>query len=99
MLTKEQKQDALNQLRTHCKLEMEKPSRDQQFLSVRSSLYTLGFHGEDCTQVMDAISEHGFRYCFDHEYEQSDGTYPRADVCYWMPDQLESRLPLYFWRD
>lgn len=93
-LTNEQLDDALKQLHTHCQLEMEKPIRDQEFLSVRASLYTLGFHGEDAQQVMDAIYAHGFTYCFDSEY----GTKPNEMACYWMPDQLKSRLPFSFWK-
>jgi len=98
-LTNEQIEDAVKQLRTHCALEMEKPARDWQYMCVRGILHDLGYHGEDTVQIMDAIYDHGFTYCFDPDYQHANSdTYPSADSCYWMPDQLSSRLPGWLYK-
>ena len=94
-LTVSQMEDALNQLHVHCDLALEDNYR---MICVRGSLHDLGFHGADCDQIMQAIYNHGFTYCFDPSFPTADGHRVSADVCYWGPDQLKSRLPRTFWK-
>lgn len=71
-------------------------------VSCRSVLYSLGYHGEDAEQVLQYLYDKGFTYCFDSQFLSATGIpgddskeYPSADVCYWGPDQLKSRLDSY----
>lgn len=64
--------------------------------SVRGVLYKLGYHGQDCEQMITLIAKAGFDYCMDPQVPCKDesGNYysPNEDACHWAPDQLLSRL-------
>lgn len=93
-MTKDQIKDAIEQMKVHCDLKMD----GYQMVSARGALHELGFHGEDAEEVLQAIHHGGFTNCLDHHFKSGgvypDFTpeYPSADVCYWGPDQLKSRL-------
>ena|ERR1043165_235802 len=97
MLSEEQVKEAIEQMKVTCDLKM------QGYLpvSARSVLYELGYHGENCEQVLQYIYDRGFTYCFDSHFRsewydpnkrEQVSEYPDPDVCYWGPDQLKSRL-------
>jgi hypothetical protein len=101
MLNHDEMNEALVSLKSYCDSKMS----PYTLISVRHSLRTLGYHNGDLDQLMQAIYDHGFRYCFDPQFKCSDGipgsdkqVYPTSDVCYWGPDQLKSRLPMSFWQ-
>lgn len=93
MLTNEQVKEAVEQMKVHCDLKMP----NYEMVSARGVLHELGY-GADVEQVLQAIYNEGFTYCFDPYFKSSNGLgdggmeYPSADVCYWGPDQLKSRL-------
>ena len=85
-MTKEQTLDAIEQMKVHCKMTME---GDYDYLSARGTLYTLGFHGEECEHVLKTLFDGGFKNCLDPSYSEIRIS---EDVCYWGADQLLSRL-------
>jgi hypothetical protein len=94
-LTREQIKEAIEQMRTHCDLKME----NYEMVSARGTLYELGYHDEDCEDVLAALYNNGFSYCLDSHFKCSNGIpnngaleYPSQDACHWGPDQLKSRL-------
>lgn len=90
-MTKDQIREAITQMKTHCEIKM--PA--YEMISARGALYELGFHGEDAEEVLEALFEGGFTYCLDphfHRSPRADEGPISADVCYWGPDQLLSRL-------
>jgi hypothetical protein len=94
-MTDDQVGEAVDQMRSHCQFLVEKA--DYSGVAARSALYLLGYHGEDADQVIEAIAEEGFTYCLDPQVKSYSGVedehfYPNEDACYWMPDQLKSRL-------
>lgn len=86
MLTDDQVQSAIRQMLVSCELKM----KDYEPMTARGTLYSLGFHGEDCEQILKFISDGGFNYCLDPEFQEGERI--SLDVCYWGPDQLASRL-------
>jgi len=98
-LTEEQCQEAVGQMIVHCRLIMEQYKAgvgEYESVSARSVLKTLGYE-EDIPQVLEFIAQGGFDYCLDPAipmtgHHEARGERPNRDVCYWGPDQLESRL-------
>jgi len=94
MLNIPQTLEAIEQMKIHC--ELKTPS--YEMVSARGALYELGYDEEAAEDVLDYIYNSGFTYCLDSKYkspmhkESSAPEYPSADVCYWGPDQLKSRL-------
>ena len=86
-LSTEQIHDAIRQMLVSCELKM----KDYEPMTARGTLYSLGFHGEDCEQILRYIADGGFNYCLDPEYHEGEQRIS-LDVCYWGPDQLASRL-------
>jgi hypothetical protein len=98
-MTKDQKLEAIEQMKSHCELILE---GDWEMLSARGCLYTLGFHGEDADEVIELIRLGGFTNCLDPSVyiaqESGKTMLPNEDACYWGPDQLLSRLQCLFIR-
>lgn len=91
--------EAIEQMKVHCEIKMQ----NYELVSARSCLYELGYHGQDAEEVLQKIYDGGFTYCLDSHFK-SQGVYPdfipeypSPDVCYWGPDQLESRLSALFY--
>jgi hypothetical protein len=75
----------------------EKHLPNYDMVSCRSVLREAGYDNEEIGVVLRYIADHGFEYCLDATIECSshgDPTkiFPSANVCYWGPDQLISRL-------
>ena len=88
---------AVGQMKTYCDTLM----ADYKPVSARSALNAVNAKGRydevEVEQILQAIYDAGFQYCFDRKFLSSngmDGTqeYPADSVCYWGPDQLKSRL-------
>lgn len=93
MLTEIQVHEAIRQMVIHCRLLMVQP---YEVTSARRVLQELGYE-EHMDQVLRHIADGGFDYCLDHTipmtgHHEARGEKPDPDVCYWGPDQLESRL-------
>lgn len=108
MLTKQQIEEAVVQMKTSCDLKM----KGYEPVSARGLLNELGFGG-DADQVLEYLFEGGFTYCLDPKFAAThfDPNNPEAvngmvtdhapaRACYWGPDQLKSRLEwvLPFWK-
>jgi hypothetical protein len=91
-MTEAQIKEAIQQMLTHCEIKM----ASYELISARGTLYELGYHGDDAEQVLQHCYDRGFTYCLDPDYHRSprgdDQGRISADVCYWGPDQLASRL-------
>ena len=90
-MTKAQISEAIDQMKVSCDLKM----ANYEMVSARGLLYELGYHGDDAEAVLQACADSGFNYCLDPAYHVSPSNDPgpiSADVCYWGPDQLKSRL-------
>jgi hypothetical protein len=86
-MTKDQIREAVEQMKVQCDLKM----ANYEMVSARSALHELGYQGEDTEEVLKALFESGFTYCLDPWYHRGSEVVS-ADVCYWGPDQLKSRL-------
>lgn len=96
-LTTDQVKDAIAQMESHCRLSMDKYREgvgEYEMLCAREVLSTLGFHGDDRDQVLQALYDGGFQNCLDPDYHNYRDGQRRISlsVCYWGADQLESRL-------
>ena len=80
--------EAIKQVEVDCELKLP----NYEYVSLRSSLYSLGYGSEDAQAVIDYCASHGFNYCLDYTVKHSDGSYPPDFACSWGPDQLASRL-------
>jgi hypothetical protein len=94
-LTEDQVIEAVGQMLVQCELKMAPGAYEA--VSARSILRELGYEGEKAYSVLLFIAEGGFDYCLDHEiamtgHHEARHEYPDHNVCYWGPDQLESRL-------
>jgi hypothetical protein len=95
-MTSEQIREAVEQVKVSCDLKME----NYEMVSMRGALYELGYTEDDAQQVIEYVASRGFDYCLDPTIgsnshftnETKQLQYPTADVCYWGPDQLKSRL-------
>lgn len=100
MLTKDQLNEAIDQMKVHCDLAMPEYSP----VCARGVLNDLGY-GADVEQVLQALYDGGFQYCLDPQFSATHfdpnnpkavnnmvTDYPSPDACYWGPDQLKSRL-------
>lgn len=91
MLTDAQVLEAIEQVKVTCDLYM--PAYTP--ISMRSGLRTCGYDSDDVDQVIRYCYDNGFTNCLDHSvlsHGVSPPEYPSADVCFWGPDQLKSRL-------
>lgn len=93
MLTQDQINESIEQVKVHCDLLMP----NYEMVSLRSALYTLGYTESDADQIIRYCAEKGFCYCIDpiiatKSYPDFKPEFPQASVCYWGPDQLKSRL-------
>lgn len=100
-MTKEQKLNAIAQMKSHCQLKIE--SNDYESVSARGILYTLGFTAEETDETIELIRLGGFTNCLDNSVFVIDmvtgkKNFPDQQVCYWGPDQLLSRLQCLFIR-
>lgn len=83
---------AINQMIISCELKQQ----NYEMVCARGLLNELGF-GADADQIIDFIYDGGFTNCLDPSkattsYPDFKPEYPSADVCYWGPDQMSSRL-------
>lgn len=99
MLTQEQVSEAVQQMKSHCRMLMEQYEAgvgEYASVSARGVLYTLGYAEEDADQVIQYLADRGFNYCIDPMIVNPSGVRPSADACYWGADQLESRISSYW---
>jgi len=98
-MTADQVREAIKQCEVHCKMLEEQ--NDYTSVSLRGTLYTLGYNAEDADEVVNYCAINGFKYCVDpwiphtkHNSETGETKYeyPPEFACYWSPDQLRSRL-------
>lgn len=94
-MTTHQIQEAIEQMKSHCKLLEE---TDYHSVTARGVLHTLGYQA-DADEILASISASGFEYCLDPAIECNSGDpddnkriHPPEFACYWGPDQLRSRL-------
>jgi hypothetical protein len=89
--------EAIDQVRIDCKILTE---TDYHVVSMRGELYKLGYNSEQAEEVLQYVASKGFDYCLDPSIgsdshflsEKGKKEFPNESVCYWGPDQLESRL-------
>jgi hypothetical protein len=98
-MTEEQINEALEQMKSHCRISMEAHKAgvgEYEMVSARGVLYTLGYAADNAEEVIQAIADRGFSYCLDPHILSTPGDdppfYPSADACHWGADQLLSRL-------
>jgi len=97
-----QVEEAIEQVLVHCE---HKYFDAYQGVSLRGSLYDLGFSSEAADEVIEFVYAGGFTYCLDPSKSATHfdpnnpaatndmvTDYPSEDACYWGPDQLASRL-------
>ena len=100
--------EAIEQLKTHCKLAMDAHEAgvgEYKMLSARSGLYELGYNEDQADAILEQIADGGFSYCLDHKIKCQSGVdsdtvtmiYPDVGVCIWGADQLLSRLNALYW--
>lgn len=93
-LTQEQLIEAMQQIKSHCRMLMEqyRAGGKYQIVSVRGVLNELGYEVH-ADQIIQYMAERGFNYCIDPIIPlRGSDEYPSAGVCYWGADQLESRI-------
>jgi len=88
-LTESQINEAIEQMRSHCKLLEE---TDYHSVSARGVLYTLGYSVKQTDEVITDLFDRGFTYCLDPMFPGSSGEPIILGVCCYGPDQLRSRL-------
>ena len=87
-LTESQINEAIEQMRSHCKLLEE---TDYHSVSARGVLYTLGYSVKQTDEVITDLFDRGFTYCLDPMFPSNGKATPEF-ACYWGPDQLRSRV-------
>jgi hypothetical protein len=92
VLSKEQIDEAIDQVVCHAQNLI--AVDNYQAISVRGTLYTLGYETEQAEQVLSRLFEGGFSYCLDPKFHKGNPSYgvPSMDVCHFGPDQLVSRI-------
>lgn len=99
-MTRDQKLEAIKQMKIDCEIKMD--IGNYEMVSARGILYNLGYHGDDCDDVIELIRLGGFTNCLDPSVWTRDRNgkkiIPSEDVCHWGPDQMLSRLKCLFIR-